>query len=56
MGTSSPIGILFAMDPTAPVKNEDGTHSADGTTVNTVAIPIFKVLVVYIVITKDRVK
>ena len=32
------------------------SHSADGTTVNAVAIPIFKVLVVYIVITKDRVK
>ena len=27
MGTSSPIGILFAMDPTAPVKNEDGSYS-----------------------------
>ena len=27
MGTSSPIGILFAMDPTAPVKNEDGSYN-----------------------------
>ncbi|MBW9200688.1 TonB-dependent receptor [Bacteroidales bacterium SW299] len=27
LGTSSPLGILFAMDPTAPVKNEDGTYN-----------------------------
>lgn len=29
LGTSSPLGILFAMDPTAPVKNEDGTYNAN---------------------------
>lgn len=29
LGTSSPLGILFALDPTAPVKNEDGTYNAN---------------------------
>ena len=29
LGTTSPLGILLAMDPTAPVKNEDGTYNAN---------------------------
>lgn len=29
LGTSSPLGILFAMDPTAPVYNEDGSVNAN---------------------------
>lgn len=28
MGTSSPVGILYAMDPTAKVKNADGSYNA----------------------------
>ena len=27
LGTSSPLGILFAMDPTAPIKNADGSYN-----------------------------
>ena len=27
LGTSSPLGVLFAMDPTSPVKNTDGSYN-----------------------------
>jgi len=29
LGTSSPLGVLFALDPTAPIYNSDGTYNED---------------------------
>ena len=29
-GTTAPMSVLFSMDPTAPVKNEDGTYNSYG--------------------------
>ena len=38
-GTSSPMSVLFSMDPTAKVKNEDGTYNASASFSSTISNP-----------------
>jgi len=38
-GTSSPMSVLFSMDPTASVKNEDGSYNANASFSSTISNP-----------------
>lgn len=38
-GTTAPMSVLFSMDPTAPVKNEDGSYNTNGSFSKAVSNP-----------------
>lgn len=38
-GTTAPMSVLFSMDPTAPVKNEDGSYNANASFSSTISNP-----------------
>ena len=38
-GTTSPMSVLFSMDPTAPVKNEDGSYNTSASFSSTISNP-----------------